>query len=153
MCGRLQLRLIALQGSSCSLFLAAQWACRAPWNPVLALGLLSGMGSAAVCVFFLGMSCFWMLAESYSVYLYVQDVSVQFKSPLHLDPVPRVFLLRPIKVAVHQFLIGAGLINEQLRGAVVQLQLPDTNIASLCQGIQLSCISNQYLLLSLLLLP
>lgn len=93
------------------------------------------------------------LAESYSVYLYVQDMSAQFKNPLHLRFVSRVFLLRSINVAVHQFLIGAGLINEQLRGAVLQLQLPDTDIASLCQGIQLSCTSNQYLLLWLLLLP
>lgn len=65
------------------------------------------------------MSCFCMLAESYSVYLSVQDMSVQFKNPLHLHSVSRVFLLRPIKVALHQFLIGAGLIKEQLRGAVV----------------------------------
>lgn len=83
---------------------------------------------------------------------YVLDMSVHFKNPLHPGSVSRVFLLISMKVAIHQFLIGTGLINEQLRGAVLQLQLPDTNIASLCQGIQLSCISDQYLLLWLLLL-
>lgn len=86
------------------------------------------------------------LAESWCL-LVCSGQAIQFKNPLHLDSVCRIFLLRSIKVAVHQFLIGTGLINEQLRG------LPSTNISSLCQGIHLSCISDQYLLLWWLLLP
>lgn len=119
--------------------------CRASWNPVLALCLLSGMGSAAVCVFFLGMSCSLMFAGWLKVSVFtcmfrtcqsslkILCISIIFPASYW------VFLFGSIKAAVHQFLIGTRLINEQLRGAVLQLQLPDTNIASLCRGIQLSC--------------
>lgn len=146
----MQLTLITLQGSTCSLFLAALCGLQSSLESSPCTGP-AFRGGFCCCLCFPPWNVLFLdvggLAESYSVYLYVQDMSAEFKNPLHLHSVSRVFLLRSIKVAVHQFLIGAGLINEQLRAAVLQLQLPDTDIASLCQGIQLFCTSNQYLLL------
>lgn len=124
------------------------------WKQVLAAACRNGC--AAVCAFLL-----WDVllvevprpAESYNVYLYVWGMPFQFQKSLCIDSVSQAFPLQLVEVVIHQVLIGTRWICGHLTGASLQLELPDTNAASLLaeadnyQGIQLSCISNQYLLL------
>lgn len=100
-CGSMQLTLVALQGSSCSLFLAALCDLQSslescPWTvPPFRDGFCCCLCFLPWNVLFLDVR--W-LAESFSVYLYVQDMSVQFENPVHLDSISCFLLSLPTQI-------------------------------------------------------